>query len=213
MERDFFPSKSRGQSDKEVPCLECKPTPATVRTSNITHTFFVQGCREFGLLCLPWPPAFSQSFRFLLARSVGFLIFCGVDKNRQKTTTGQIKNVHQKHTHIYPSIHQSVHIQARFVAELSPEMWQQLQVFVRASFALSKLQLKQGDKNGRFCVDAWPEIRRLWSRDDIYWFYAYNIILYSHADRCKDSIWLCCSQLAFCNCKKCLLSQSIPKPY
>lgn len=113
MERDFFleefkPSKNRGQSDKEVPCLECKPTPATVRTSNITHThtFFVRGCREFRLLCLPWPPAFSQSFRFLLARSVGFLIFSGWTIVKSKTHT-------KTHTHtfiIYPSIHLSRHV-------------------------------------------------------------------------------------------------------
>lgn len=172
MERDFFleefkPSKNRGQSDKEVPCLECKPTPATVRTSNITHThIFCSGLSGI------------QTFMFAMATSILSIIsfppcqicrvsyFFWVDNS-------QIKNAHKNtHTHIY---HLSINpsIQARFVAELSPEMWQQLQVFVRASFALSKLQLKQGDKNGRFCVDAWPEIRRLWSRDDIYWFYAH----------------------------------------
>ena len=66
------------------------------------------------------------------------------------------------------------------MAELSPEMWQQLQVFVRASFALSKLQLKQGEKNGRFCVDAWPpqknvaEIRRKRGQEMTYWVYIYS---------------------------------------
>ena len=80
------------------------------------------------------------------------------------------------------------------MAELSPEMWQQLQVFVRASFALSKLQLKQGEKNGRFCVDAWPPKKcrgnssQRWSRDDIL---IHIRSTYSHTpDRCKDSLCL-----------------------
>jgi len=99
----------------------------------------------------------------------------GGQESAKNSNRSNQKRTPKTHTHL--SINPSIHLrQARFVAELSPEMWQQLQVFVRASFALSKLQLKQGDKNGRFCVDAWPEIRRLWSRDDIYWFYAYNII-------------------------------------
>lgn len=62
-----------------------------------------------------------QTFMFAMATSILSIIlfppcqicrvsdFCGVDKNRQKTTTGRIKNAHQKHTHIYPSIHQSIY--------------------------------------------------------------------------------------------------------
>lgn len=62
-----------------------------------------------------------QTFMFAMATSILSIIsfppcqicrvsdFCGVDKNRQKTATGQIKNAHQKHTHIYPSIHQSIY--------------------------------------------------------------------------------------------------------
>ena len=113
MERDLFfeefkPSKNRGQSDKEVPCLECKPTPATVRTSNITHThIFCSGLSGI------------QTFMFAMATSILSIIsfppcqicrvsyFFWVDNS-------QIKNAHKNtHTHtfiIYPSIHLSRHV-------------------------------------------------------------------------------------------------------
>ena len=44
-------------------------------------------------------------------------------------------------------------LKARFKVELSSEMWKELQTFVKASFALSGLQLKRLERGEGSCVE------------------------------------------------------------
>ncbi|CAL1130083.1 unnamed protein product [Cladocopium goreaui] len=49
--------------------------------------------------------------------------------------------------------HRKGHLKGRFLVKLTDEMWNQLKVYIQASFSLSKLQLTKGESLGQPCID------------------------------------------------------------